>query len=854
MAQTPDPGSVVLPAPQSNDGVDPGSVVLPNGHRPSPAVPAAPRLDMRSFNARQSNLNRALSGPTKGVGALFDTLGSLQRVNASRVSKAASNPRGVLRSIMFPMDPTAILDPAVRTQLGHDVQALIHPDEPGLEDAATAALMGKTPQDFAKLPAVARGASTFAQEMVTDPLTYLGGTGILRKAFEEAGLHIVPAAMRTAARAGQRTQGSSLGDAFQMASEAASWLHDVMTPGGKPIAHAIRELARKQGAQGMAQAERMTSAASGSRSVAAHVGAVGKQLLDQTLHRVPPAAQSAIFKAIHTGSIGSLPEALRPVADRLVQIDRSIPWLLGTKSVRTWLQKRGFILPHEFQVFDQGPRGVLKVSDVREHHVPLPHEMNDAEREAAFRSLHREPGTRAQTDTTSPFFSRRTAEPPPNAFDDASAIRDAWSRSFSAAGRAIGGADLRSSLVRIFGQSPREGASFLMRLGKRMRSGDLARTPLKIDDLVKMTGQEGELVPDTNIARLASRRVRPAPSTAATVLRRRVPQAVRAAYGRQPSKELSEPQELLRWAEKLGNIGKSTLFTTPFPHQRNIATLLALANPTTFPAALANYARMGFGFAKPATKARVLGGAMRAGATGLPNVEQRGLTDLLQRFGPLGKAASKWYGGVGEMLWGWDDAVKKALYDKELRHFNGDAGRAAASVRRKLVDYSLTSPFQEMMRLVAPFATYRTSMPAAVLRSIAEHPEYALGLQRATGGTISGTPFKIDGKPYKVSGPLADVNELLGPGYGKYVRSSTSLTSKALADLFALALRQKEMPFSDKELESNVPIWSMIRNPYGDSLDDRATFNLTGIHPDKEPHARRRRRRYRHPRPLASSE
>ncbi|MFY9664062.1 MAG: hypothetical protein WAK19_06390 [Candidatus Cybelea sp.] len=151
---------------------------------------------------------------------------------------------------------------------------------------------------------------------------------------------------------------------------------------------------------------------------------------------------------------------------------------------------------------------------------------------------------------------------------------------------------------------------------------------------------------------------------------------------------------------------------------------------------------------------------MRAGATGLPNVEQTGLTDLLKRFGPLGKAAAGWYGGVGKMLWGWDDAVKKALFDRELKHFNGDALRAAASVRRKMVDYSQTSPFQDSLRVVAPFATWRTAMPFAVARSVAEHPEYALGLHRATGGTISGQPFEIEGQPYQFSGPMAEMTEL----------------------------------------------------------------------------------------------
>lgn len=557
------------------------------------------------------------------------------------------------------------------------------------------------------------------------------------------------------------------------------------------------------------------------------------------LGEVPAQVQGAIFKATHHGTIGELPEPLRPVADRLQQIDRSIPWLLGTKTVRKWLTEHDFTLPAEFKPFDRGPRGIVATRNFRENHVPMPHELDAEERDAAFASLKRKPGARALTDARSPFFKPR-ANVDERIFADPDVIRETWTQSFNAAGKAIGGAELRSGLVRIFGQSPTERSEFLKNLGKRLGEGDLSRTPLTIKELVRMAGQEGEAVP-----RLAVRRAAPAErATSQAILKRRVPRYVREAFESRPSEALTPPQEVLRWLERLGNIGKSTLFWTPFPHQRNITTLGLLANPATLPAALGTFVRMGLGFAKSSTKAKVLGEAMRAGATGLPNVEQTGLTDLLKRLGPLGKASAKWYGGVGQTLWGWDDAVKKALFDRELKHFNGGALRAAAAVRRKMVDYSQTSPFQEAIRVLAPFATWRTSMPAAVLRSVAEHPEYALGLHRATGGAISGRPFDLDGKQYQLSGPMAEMTELTSTP-SKYVRGSTSLSSKAIADAFALALGQKEMPFSGKYIESQLPIAGGLLNPFGDSPEEKLFALITGAHPYTPP-PRHRYRGYRH--------
>jgi len=810
-------------------GVDPGSIVLPGQKPPPPS-----KLDMTQFNQRKQQ--------------------------AAPVEHALG---GIMNLIMRPGE--SLIHAQQTGNWGSPVgwheglSNLLHGNiTPQQYQQETDTLIERrhhwTPEQFAAQPAVKRAAMEFTTQMVNDPLTAIGQSGLGRAITEEAGLRWLPAAMSAGAKLGERAAGTAFQDAMDLLGRTGGWLHDSMTPGGKPVAHAIRELAAKQGAEGMKQAERMMSSASGSRSTAGYFGAVGKQVMDQTLHGVHPADQSLIFKAIHHGTISKLPESLRPVADRLVNADRSILWLMGTKTVRKWLSDRGFSLPQEFRPFDKGPRGLVSMQNVRENHVPMPHELDDEERQAAFANLNRKPGARAMTDTRNRFFKQRTKEPPAGWETDPDAVRETWEASFRTAGRQLGAADLRTNLVKLFSTPPKDGEEFLKVLGDRMNRGDLSTKPLTIKGLAKMAGLEDE--PVATFTKTITKAVeRP---TATAVLKRRVPRSIRDAFGPREEEKLPDwlqvPMEIGKHFQNAQNIWKGSLFYTPTGHQKNIATLLALANPSTFPTALANYFRTGLGFASPAKRMKVFSDSIAAGAVPFSNVEQTGLTNIFKHLGwdkgdlgALGKAVNKWYGGSGKMLWGWDSAVKDALYKSELEHFGGDSLRAAAAVRRKLVDYEQSTGFQELVRSVAPFATWRTAMPQAVLTSLAEHPEYGLGLNRATGGAIAGQPFSMGGQEYQATTPLSETNELTTPGERhKYVRSAISPPMRLAANAAAKALGMSQVPYSKAMLESSLP----GANPFGDTREQQALFTLLGIHPYKEPKWHRyshKRRKWKEP-------
>lgn len=72
--------------------------------------------------------------PAEGINAV---LGAPQRIIASRIANAKTNPGGVIGAFAAPMiGPAALLQPDIRQQLGHEVYAAFHPNDPTIEDKA----------------------------------------------------------------------------------------------------------------------------------------------------------------------------------------------------------------------------------------------------------------------------------------------------------------------------------------------------------------------------------------------------------------------------------------------------------------------------------------------------------------------------------------------------------------------------------------------------------------------------------------------------------------------------------------------------------------------------------------------
>lgn len=118
-------------------------------------------------------LTEFASLPAEGINAV---LGAAQRVNASHLANARTNPGGVVGAATLPFSPVNLLHPAVRKQVGNDIYAATHPNDPSIENAAEAAtgvnrLMTTDPRFRGK----ARNfAVRTAFETLTDPLTFTG--------------------------------------------------------------------------------------------------------------------------------------------------------------------------------------------------------------------------------------------------------------------------------------------------------------------------------------------------------------------------------------------------------------------------------------------------------------------------------------------------------------------------------------------------------------------------------------------------------------------------------------------------------------------------------------------------------
>ena len=117
-----------------------------------------------------------------------------------------------------------------------------------------------------------------------------------------------------------------------------------------------------------------------------------------------------------------------------------------------------------------------------------------------------------------------------------------------------------------------------------------------------------------------------------------------------------------------------------------------------------------------------------------------------------------WTAANNKLVWAVDTAAKQE-YAKIIKAAHPEMSdlEAGGQASERLVDYANTSPLVKALRYVAPFGTFRGSVPGAVLGGIARNPARAALLNRASGGTLYG------GKPAKGQsgaeffGPTSDV-------------------------------------------------------------------------------------------------
>jgi hypothetical protein len=157
--------------------------------------------------------------------------------------------------------------------------------------------------------------------------------------------------------------------------------------------------------------------------------------------------------------------------------------------------------------------------------------------------------------------------------------------------------------------------------------------------------------------------------------------------------------------------------------------------------------------------------------------------------GPLSKVPglSAWSRMNNKLVWAIDEAAK-VTYAKLIQKSGEATGlRAGALASSRLVDYAHRSPLVNALRYVAPFGTFRGSIPGAVAGGIVRNPARAAFLNRATGGTMYG------GKPDKgqhgatLYNPTADVGRGLSDP-GEYLRATLGAPAQA-----AVVLGQEAM-------------------------------------------------------------
>ncbi len=730
---------------------------------------------------------------------------------------------------------------------GAGLSGLIHGVSPAQENTDRATLRSKIPffqAAYSHVPHPVQGLMDFGLDMANDPLTYVPFADLAstaNKGLKAAGVvkDAVPGLeglLPTIMQAAKKIKNiPALQKASDLTEPVAAGLHDFFTMGGHADANAQRIQALKNGAQGATNVNVTRGLRLAATNQGNDISSTLNNLFEQTIAGLDDKTQKRIYTAIHFGRINKLPAALQPAANRIVQITRSLPALAGSRPLLKRLGQLGHELPAELQPFlSASPRGLQKADEFRVNYLPML-KSDDPEWLHLLDTLGLSHVGKADLASlkNAHLLQRPLIE---KLLGDAASYRQAMKSVFSSGAKQIAAHDLRSQMMQRFAPvlsrvarkaarelTPEEQAaqvaSGLENINKP-RIGTSALTPEQYKKLSQSVKDTVEVRPTRAIQSI--RRWNDVPYELQQMLVRRGSNLPAHLMRLDPKDRVLITEELTKQNRfknaikalsqpymDLVNAQKSAMFYSPFGHQRNIGTLLALHAPQAIPRAIANYAKMKAGFASPDVIRGVLGDALKHGATGLPNQDateaRKALNDIgswvgtkagqihpaLGAFANLaGKAAGSVYDASSKALWGWDNAAKEALNHVYLKRY-GDPALAAFHTQRDLINYHERSPFVDMLAHtpLAPFANYRTQMPLSVLRAIAKNPRNAAAISRIEGGLYAGGSPTIGGKKRKGYSPLSETSLLFdGPdGWRKYARASLGPTGKMSANAISQA-------------------------------------------------------------------
>ena len=188
-----------------------------------------------------------------------------------------------------------------------------------------------------------------------------------------------------------------------------------------------------------------------------------------------------------------------------------------------------------------------------------------------------------------------------------------------------------------------------------------------------------------------------------------------------------------------------------------------------------------------------------------------------------------WTAFNNRLVWAVDEAAKQnyAKIIKEMHPEMSDL-QAGGEASSRLVDYEHVSPMVKALRYVAPFGTFRGSIPGAVAGGIARNPARAAFLNRATGGTMYGG--KPDKKQHGIElyNPTADVSRGLDAPQD-YLRSTIGAPVQAVGTLASEAVTGNPLASIKETGQELAAIPGQVA---------RGQFSKIGTAPKESPYAK----------------
>ena len=612
-----------------------------------------------------------------GVGKTFDVLNRASAANQARILRG---PQAYDQTLMHSETPeqyqadTAEL--ARRGTQGYRIPNFLPVGPPGFGGKTTPAM---TKAQYDAMPGWWHQAAELINAIRYDPLTYVGGVGVLDHLGEAVASKSIPAFSRAVEQ-----MLASTNPEIRLAGKGLASAYDATHFKGA----AQRALAAKHGEEGLHYFRGLKAINNVRKTKAGELGGELVQQYHDVTKGLTPGDEADLYHAIHTGTVANLPPNLSMRAAKFKQITDSLAHLEGTGEVQRLLKEGGnFDLPAELKRFDaEVPRGMQGPGAYRERYVPTA--------SAAKKDLERPSGSLLSMDQPATGEARSLLE------------------------------ILRTPVQEAEGKTP----GLVAKDTNLLRRGEGAQllSPALQRRVVEARLRGGAQAISAHDAEQEVSKLFGKDTWA------KVPNDAKAFF-QETWKEPGGAQFWGNLVKKGIDIPKAALFALPFRHMANIASLGFLADPSiaNVTGAAGRFVRM-MATRDPATRDAIMGKAGKYGIGASSFDRKPGWVGEIPLLGRLYKASN-------HTLWTFDDAAKATRFDRLLKSYTQQgmdeahaAYKAADRVGGEMVDYANNSPLTQILRYIFPFAAWRTKFPFAVAGSVGRHPEVATNIGRAS--------------------------------------------------------------------------------------------------------------------------